>query len=122
MDQDGPPNVMQNEDAFFDGSHSRCTDFISLGLWVNHPSTRRVPRLASMEVRSESTENLTVFWQLVNEMLIKVGKKNNTYTFNPRFIMTDEAGTHFAAMKKVFGQEFVNKMYYLPVALFKQSQ
>ena len=109
MDQDGPPNVLQNEDAFFDGSHSRCTDFISLALWVNHPSMRRVLRLVSMEVKSESTENLTKFWQLVNEMLIKVGKKNNTYKFNPRFIMTDEAGAHFAAMKKVFGQEFVNK-------------
>ena len=94
---------------FFDGSHSRCTDFISLALWVNHPSMRRVLRLVSMEVKSESTENLTKFWQLVNEMLIKVGKKNNTYKFNPRFIMTDEAGAHFAAMKKVFGQEFVNK-------------
>ena len=109
MDQDGPPNVLQNEDAFFDGSHSRCTDFISLALWVNHPSMRRVLRLVSMEVRSESTENITMFWQLVNEMLIKVGKKNSTYKFNPRFIMTDEAGAHFAAMKKVFGQEFVNK-------------
>ena len=109
MDQDGPPNVLQNEDAFFDGSHSRCTDFISLALWVNHPSMRRVLRLVSMEVRSESTENLIIFWQLFNEMLIKVGKKNNTYKFNPRFIMTDEAGAHFAAMKKVFGQEFVNK-------------
>ena len=109
MDQDGPPNVLQNEDAFFDGSHSRCTDFISLALWVNHPSMRRVLRLVSMEVKSESTENLIIFWQLVNEMLIKVGKKNNTYKFNPRFIMTDEAGAHFAAMKKVFGQEFVNK-------------
>ena len=62
-----------------------------------------------MEVKSESTEILIIFWQLVNEMLIKVGKKNNTYKFNPRFIMTDEAGAHFAATKKVFGQEFVNK-------------
>ena len=25
--------------------------------------------------------------------------------------MTDEAGAHFAVMKKVFGQEFVNKKY-----------
>ena len=60
LDQDGPPSVMQNEDAFFDGSHSRCTDFISLALWVNHPSMRRVLRLVSMEVKSESTENLSI--------------------------------------------------------------
>ena len=36
MDVDGPDNPLKSEDAFFDGSHSRCTDFISLGLWVMH--------------------------------------------------------------------------------------
>lgn len=38
MDQDGEQNPLQEEDAFFDGCHSQCTDFISLGLWVQHPS------------------------------------------------------------------------------------
>ena len=38
MDQDGEENPLQQEDAFFDGCHSRCTGFISLGLWVQHPS------------------------------------------------------------------------------------
>ena len=56
MDQDGEENPLQQEDAFFDGCHSRCTGFISLGLWVQHPSMRRVIRLASMEVRSEATK------------------------------------------------------------------
>ena len=31
MDQDGEQNPLQEEDAFFDGCHSHCTDFISLG-------------------------------------------------------------------------------------------
>ena len=35
-DVDSPENPMQDEDAKFDGSHSRCTEFISLGLWVMH--------------------------------------------------------------------------------------
>ena len=109
MDQEGPENVLQNEDAFFDGSHSRCTVYISLGLWVHHPSLRSVIRLVSMEVKSESTENLIMFWSLVNEMLQIVGKKCNSYKFNPRNIMTDEAGAHFTAMRHVFGDEFVNK-------------
>ena len=60
MDQEGPENVLQKEDAFFDGSHSRCTGYISLGLWVHHPSLRSVIRLVSMEVKSESTENLII--------------------------------------------------------------
>ena len=79
MDQDAEPNVLQEEDAFFDGSHSRCTGYISLGLWVHHTSMRKVFRLVSMEVKSESTENLVLFWKMVNEMLQKVGKKGDQY-------------------------------------------
>ena len=36
MDVDGPDNQLKLEGAFFDRFHSRCTDFISLGLWVMH--------------------------------------------------------------------------------------
>ena len=57
MDQDGEENPLQQEDAFFDRCHSPCTRFISLGLWVQHPSMRHLIRLASMEVRSEATED-----------------------------------------------------------------
>ena len=42
MDVDGPDNPLKAEDAFFDGSHSRCTDFISLGLWMLHTPMRRI--------------------------------------------------------------------------------
>ena len=109
MDQEGDKNALQEEDAFFDGSHSRCTGYISLGLWVHHPALRRVIRLVSMEVKSESTENLVLFWRLVNEMLQKLGKKGKDYKFNPKFLMTDEAGAHFAACRIVFGDEWVKE-------------
>ena len=88
MDVDGPDNPLKSEDAFFDGSHSRCTDFISLGLWVMHTPMRCIIRLASMEVRSEKTEELTIFWELLNEMLAKLTKKPG-YKFNPNYIMFD---------------------------------
>ena len=78
MDVDGPNNPLKSEDAFFDGSHSRCTDFVSLGLWVMHTPMRRIICLASMEVRSEKTEELTIFWELLNEMLEKLTKKPNS--------------------------------------------
>ena len=42
MDQHGSDNLMKDVDAFFDGCHSRCTGFISLGLWFQHPSMRRI--------------------------------------------------------------------------------
>ena len=109
MDQDAEPNVLQQEDAFFDGSHSRCTGFVALGLWVHHTSMRKVFRLVSMEVKSESTENLVLFWRMVNEMLQKVGKKGDQYKFNPKFLMTDEAGAHFQALRIVFGDSWVKE-------------
>ena len=38
MDQNGPESILQNEDVYFDGCHSRCKDFVSFGLWFRHPS------------------------------------------------------------------------------------
>ena len=61
MDKDGEQNPLQEEDAYFNGCHSCCTDFISLGLWVQHPSMCCHIQLASMEVKSESTENICLF-------------------------------------------------------------
>ena len=106
MDQDGEENPLQQEDAFFDRCHSRCTGFISLGLWVQHPSMRRVIRLASMEVRSEGTEDIVIFFKLINEMLQIVGKKEEGYKFNPRYILCDEAGGNIRGIKEALGLEF----------------
>ena len=106
MDQDAEDNPLQKEDAYFDGCHSRCTGFISLGLWVQHPSMWRVLRLASMEVRSEATEDIAIFFKLFNEMLQIVGKKDKDYKFNPRYILCDEAGGNIRGIKEALGLEF----------------
>ena len=107
MDQDGQPNDFQKMDVYFDGSHSRCTEFISLGLWVEHPAQRTFIRLVSMEVRSEKTDSLVLFWCNVNEMLRKFGNKADNYRFNPRSIQCDQAGANFKAIGEVFGSTFV---------------
>ena len=107
MDIDGPLNALQDEDAYFDGAHSRCKDFISLGLWVYHPSMRRLLRLANMEVRSESTEHIAMFWKLWNEVLGEVKGEVN-YQFNPRKIMVDSGGANYCGVREVFGLEFCN--------------
>ena len=98
-----PQNVLQQEDAYFDGAHSRCQGFISLGLWVFHRSMRRLLKLAAMEVRSESQENISYFWNLWNEVLQKVGGKDANYKFNPRNIMVDSSGANYCAVKLIFG-------------------
>ena len=103
IDVDWTDNPLKFEDAFFDGSHSRCTDFISLDLWV---IVRRIICLASMKVRSEKTKEVTIFWELLNEMLEQLTKKPG-YKFNPNYIMFDEGGTNFTSVDGVFGEEFV---------------
>ena len=99
MDQDAEDNPLQNEDAYFDGCHSRCTGFISLGLWVQHPSMHSVLRLACMEVRSEATEDIAIFFKLLNEMLQILGKKDKDYKFNPQYILCVEAGGNIRGIK-----------------------
>ena len=106
LDQDAEDNPLQKEDAYFDGCHSRCTGFISLGLWVQHPSMHRVLRLACMEVRSEATEDIAIFFKLLNEMLQIVGKKDKDYKFNPQYILCDEAGGNIRGIKEALGLQF----------------
>ena len=106
MDQNEDRNELQQEDAYFDGCHSRCTGYISLGLWVMYPVLRKIVRLASMECKSERSDTIETFWRLFNQMLINVGKKDISYTWSPRYIFNDEAGSNFVGASRVFGQEF----------------
>ena len=112
MDQEFTPmNCLQTEDAYFDGAHSRVQGFISLGLWLYYRSMCRLIKLASMEVRSESAENIATFFKLWNRVLIVVGDKEDTYFFNPRKIMVDNSGANYAGVRIVFGLEYmIDKM------------
>ena len=110
MDQNYTPrNSLQLEDAYFDGAHSRCLGFISLGLWLFHRSMHRILKMAAMEVRSESQENISYFWKLWNEVLQIVGDKDANYKFNPRNIIVDSSGANYCAVKLVFGIEYMSQ-------------
>ena len=54
-----------------------------------------------MEAKSESTHEITIFWELFNEILSKI--KGRKYMFNPRAIMVDENGANYCAIRMVFG-------------------
>ena len=38
MDVEGPDNILQEENAYFDASHKRVHGFLSLGLWLFYPT------------------------------------------------------------------------------------
>ena len=65
-----------------------------------------VIRLASMEFRSETTEDIVIFFKLINKMLQIVGKKEEGYKFNPKYILCDEAGGNIRGIKEALGLEF----------------
>ena len=70
MDQDGPAaSITRGGESYFDGCHSRCTGYKTLALFVYHTAMHLTLRLATMEVKSESTHEISIFWELFNEIL-----------------------------------------------------
>ena len=104
MDQNGPEHPLQAEDVYLDGCHSRCTGYKTLALFVYHMAMHRILRLAMMEVKSESTQEISLFWKLFNQILSEIKGGNNK--FNPKSIMVDENGANYCTIRKVFGLEF----------------
>ena len=105
MDVDGPDNILQLENAYFDATFSRVHGFKSLGLWLLHPVMAKILRLASMDVRSENHEEIGLFLRYFNEMLSEI-KGVDGYKFNPRYFVCDEAGANYKAVGAVYGTEF----------------
>ena len=65
MDQENTlHNAPMDEDAYFDGAHNKCRDFISLALWVYHTSMRKLLKFACMECRTESAKAVGMFLRI----------------------------------------------------------
>ena len=109
MDCSGDPsNPLTHECVFFDGCHGRVRGFKSLALWLKHPATGNTLRLANMEVRSENTEGIALFFRLVNTMLQEV-LQDESYLFNLACFMCDELGANFITIQEVYGTAEVAK-------------
>ena len=108
MDMD-KEHFLAQEFCFFDGKHKRAKGYVTLTASVYHPLLRRQIPLATMEAVSENTENVTLFWELFNEVLEKVSSGATT-KFNPIGWCTDMAGSNLSAIRKVFGDGAVNRI------------
>ena len=47
----------------------------TLTLWVYHPNPQRLYRLATMEVKGETSKSVAQFWTIFNEMLSEIKKE-----------------------------------------------
>ena len=104
-DQDSPEHPLQSEEAYSDGFHSRYVGYKTLALFFYHAAMHCILRLATMEDKSESTHEITIFWELFNEILSNINGRN--YKYNPTAIMVDENSANYCAIRKVFGLDFV---------------
>ena len=106
MDVDGPENILQLENAYFDTTHTRVYGFKTLAMWMVHPAMKQILRLTSMEIWSENHTDIALFLHLFNEILSEVSGRPG-YKFNPRYFVCDEGGANFKAIREVYGEEFV---------------
>ena len=58
-----------------------------------------------MDIRTENSKDIALFFTLFNEILQKVTGKPE-YKFNPRYFMGGEGGANYKAIKIVYGEEF----------------
>ena len=71
-------------------------------MWLFHPSSKRLNRIATMEVKGETSENCAKFWEILNEMMAEI-KCQPGYKFNPKHFITDEAGANFNGIIAAYG-------------------
>ena len=83
--------------------HNRVRGYKTLILWVYHPDMCKVVLLAVMEMESENTEMVTLFYNVFNECL-KEFTGDKSYNFLPYGFMVDVAGANFNAIQAVFGK------------------
>ena len=108
MDQSNELNTpIMQEPCYFDGMHKRCQGWETLTLWVFHPSSRRLMRLCTMEIKGETADSIAIFWTTLNEMLTEVAGRE--IFLNPWMFITDEAGANHNGILRVFGQTGVRK-------------
>ena len=90
MNDNAPDNILQLENAYFDSTHTRVYGFKTFGLWVMHPAMKQILCLASMEIRTEKSTHIAVFFKLFNRMLSEI--KGEPVMFMPHYFVCDEGG------------------------------
>ena len=103
MDQNNKgEDPMKEEVIYFDGMHKRVKQWKTLTAWAYHPLTRSLLRFATMECKGETTESVTLFWNLFNMILQEV-KNDEEYKFIPKAFITDDAGENLNGIDAAFG-------------------
>ena len=82
IEMDRHRNGSCKEYAYVDAKHDRVKGMKSLTVWMFHPQQRRMFCLAVMEVMEENGPNITLLWEIFNDMLREI-TGDSMYIFNP---------------------------------------
>ena len=63
MGQEQNKNPMQNELCYFDKMHRTYDGWKTLNIMGFHPSSRKLLRLDTVEVKGEASQHVTLFWK-----------------------------------------------------------
>ena len=104
MDCDDPENksCLRDEPVNCNTMHSRVDHVKNVTVWVENPITQSMMSIAPMEVETENTQTLELFFNILNEFLQKVSSKAH-YKFNQYRFYVDEVGANINAISRVFG-------------------
>ena len=101
---------LEDEPCFFDGKSMKLRKGLkTLTLSVYHPLYKKQIPLAIMDCQQENTENVVIFWKLVNECLAIVSGGKIT-KFDPNGFCFDMDGCNREAGVLVFGESFLSKI------------
>ena len=109
MDINSPEsNPLQLENCYFDATHEYVQGFKSLGMWTFHPTMKKILHLASMEIGSENTCNITQFFSFFNEIVAKEKKSLDRNSIQDvLFVM--RGGYNYNAITQIYGEDFCNE-------------
>ena len=110
--------IYQLSGYFFDGSHKRCKGFKTITVAFYHPLVRKMVKILTIDVKSETSESFVVMWELLNECLQKL-TKNKNYKFNPTGWMADENGANWNGMEKVLERTHFTESYHVNSTFYK---
>ena len=107
MDKDGEGFVC-NEYAYFDGTHKRCPDYITLCCHVYVDVLNMTVKLFTMETEDEGEECTILCWNLFNSAIQEY--TGDPYkVFNPTGWVLDEARGFWNALEIIYGKEAVER-------------
>ena len=104
MDRDGT-RFLNDEYCFANGTFKGSTGFVTLSVYVYVGLLRKMIKLATMEAESENTENLLIFWNLLNQAISSFLSRQGK--FYPIGWCVDEAGCLWKVLKDIYREEAI---------------